>query len=234
MATTSKADAGGNPRAGDVYEAAQAAQVAPEELVRRLTPQQRRELARLLAPTLVTGFTDLARTRVRRRLLAAFLAICCVVLAWWITVLASSLPDQHRAGAWRVAWTGFDLALFASLAISAWAAFRGRQILVLSAVVGSVLLACDAWFDVTMSWASDEMLSSILSAFVVELPLALLLAFVAFRVLRVTGAQLWRRAGNAGSAPPLHRLPLLGLAVDAATSLERARTPEEGLPASDG
>ena len=212
--------AGAEPRAG--------VGVAPEELVRRLTPEQRRELARLLAPTLAVGFADLTRTRARRRLLGSFLAVCCVVLVLWIVVLAVSLPDQHRAGAWRVAWTGFDVALLASLATTAWAALRGRQLLVLSALVAAVLLVCDGWFDVTMSWDSSEMMSSILSALVVELPLAGLLTFAAFRVLRITSTQLWRRAGNVGDPPPLHQLSLIGLAGDPATSIERACAPLTG------
>src|SRR5262249_36827184 len=53
-------------------------------------------------------------------------------------------------------------------------------------------------------------LASLLSAIVVELPLALLAIFMARRLLRLPIGQVMRDEGLTGQVPPLWRVPLLG------------------------
>ena len=52
------------------------------------------------------------------------------------------------------------------------------------------MLLCDAWFDLLTS-APGDLWQAVLSAVVVEIPLALLLMSGAVRALRVVSALLW-------------------------------------------
>ena len=52
-------------------------------------------------------------------------------------------------------------------------------------LVAATLLMCDAWFDVCLAWNTSDQLWSLLSA-AVEVPLAVLLAGSALRILRRT------------------------------------------------
>src|SRR5258708_36884692 len=70
-------------------------------------------------------------SRRRRMVVLVVIATCCVLLAAWTAMLAATLPMQYRAGGWRGAWVGFDVALLAALAATGWAAWHGRQGLIL-------------------------------------------------------------------------------------------------------
>ena len=135
---------------------------------------------------------------------------CCVVLAGWIGFLAATLPHFYRTGSWRGAWVGFDVALLAAFVVTGWAAWRRRQVLVISLIVLSTLLFCDAWFDVVLDTRTTDFWASVASALLVELPLAVLAAAMARRLLRLTAGQIMRYEGHHGSPPPLRQIPLLG------------------------
>ena len=98
----------------------------------------------------------------------------CILLAAWIGVLAVTLPRFYHTGSWRGAWVGFDVALLAAFAATGWAAWRRRQLLIISLVVLATLLLCDAWFDVVLDVRTAGFFASLLSALLVELPLAML------------------------------------------------------------
>jgi hypothetical protein len=135
---------------------------------------------------------------------------CCIVLAAWIGVLAVTLPHFYRTGSWRGAWVGFDVGLFAVFAVVAWAAWRRRQLLIVALAVLATLLFCDAWFDVVLDARTAGFLPSLASALLVELPLAVLAAAMARRLLRMTVGQIMRYEGLSGKVPPLWQIPLLG------------------------
>ena len=78
-------------------------------------------------------------------------------------------------------------------------------------LITSTLLVCDAWFDVTLSWGSDEFPLSVVTALGGELPLAGLCFFVAHRLIRLTVHAAWIRGGLTGAEPPLTRIRLLTL-----------------------
>lgn len=141
---------------------------------------------------------------------ALFVLGCCMVLTGWIVLLAITLPINYVTRQWRLAWIGFDVALLAGLAVTGWAAWRRRQIVVAAALVTATLLCCDAWFDVLLSWGGRGEWQSIASALLVELPLAGLLLGVARRVLRTTIHTVWTVTGQEGDEPALARVPLLG------------------------
>src|SRR5260370_10388787 len=146
----------------------------------------------------------------RRRLFLAGTIVCCLVLAVWIAVLALTLPRYYRSGNWRGGGVGFDGALFCTFAVTAWAAWRGRQLLIMCLLVLATLLLADAWFDVTLDVRTSGFMVSLLSALLVEIPLAVIAIIGARRLLRLTIGQIMRREGLSGPVPPLWRIPLFG------------------------
>ncbi|MCL2554379.1 MAG: hypothetical protein FWE15_12055 [Actinomycetia bacterium] len=154
-----------------------------------------------------------------RRLFLAVVTGSFLFLIPWIAYLSVSLPSHHEVNQWRLAWVGFDGALIAAIGVTAVCAWRRRQIFIPWAIVTATLLCCDAWFDIVLDWNSDELIGSVITAVVAELPLAFLLLYVARKVLRLTVTIAWEQAGRSGPVPPLSRLSLLVLQED-----------EEGAP----
>ena len=74
----------------------------------------------------------------------------------------------------------------------------------------ATLLLCDAWFDVTLDVRTSGFLFSLLSALLVEIPLAVAAILAARRLLRLTIGRIRTREGLVGPVPPLWRIPLFG------------------------
>lgn len=181
-----------------------------EAELRRMSPEQRARLARTLAALDAPRFLNDPKAK-RRRKLALTLAIgCCIFLAAWIGVLAATLPSRYSSGGWRGAWVGFDIALLLAFASVAWTAWRGKQLLIVCLIVTATLLCCDAWFDLTLDWGTNGIWFSLLSAIFAEIPLAILMALGARRLLRLTVATEMALEGATGPVPPLWQVALLG------------------------
>lgn len=114
------------------------------------------------------------------RSVTLLLAVVAVALVPWILYLTFTLPSRHVTFHYDTAWIGFDVALLASFAASAWAAFRGSQWLVPLAAVTGTMLVCDAWFDIVTSQSGIEMWEAIAEAALAEIPLAAVCAFVVY------------------------------------------------------
>ncbi len=180
-----------------------------EAELRRMSPKERAKLMQTLALLDMPRLTASGSAR-RRRLFLLGTIVCCVVLAAWIGVLAVTLPRYYRAGDWRGAWVGFDVALLATFAATAWAAWRGRQALIMCLIVLAALLLSDAWFDVTLDVRTSGFLPSLLSALLIEIPLAVIAILGARRLLRLSIARVRSREGLVGPVPSLWRIPLFG------------------------
>ncbi|HUY46510.1 MAG TPA: hypothetical protein VMV92_12370 [Streptosporangiaceae bacterium] len=184
-----------------------------EDELRRMSPQERAELCRALAALddpVPPAESDLPAGP-RRRAIALVATIgCCLALAAWTGVLAVTLPRYYRSGGWRGAWVGFDVGLLVTFAITAWAGWRHRQLVIICLVVLATLLCCDAWFDVTLDVRTSGFLLSLLMALCVELPLAALAVFGARRLMRLNIRTLGRFRGLPSPVPPLWQVPLYG------------------------
>jgi len=186
--------------------------VIDEAEIGRMSPAERARLARVLAtfdgppppPPPDPG------AALRRRLLIAAALAGALALAAWIAVLAGTLPPYYRAGGWRITWVGFDTALLAVVALTAWAAWRRRQVLILCLVVLATLLICDAWFDATLDWQTRGFTFSLALALGVELPVAALALIGARRLLRLTIGRMEVRVGSRAPVPAFWRVPLFG------------------------
>ena len=181
--------------------------------VAALSPRDRSLLAQWLADSMHCD--DIVISRNRRRIALALTLGGVVLLIPWVAVLSTSLPDHHSAHQWRLAWSGFDVALTLAFAFTAFVGWRRRQIAISALTVLGVLLLCDAWFDLTLSWGSTEQTGSILSAIFAEIPVALLAFWLAHRLLRETVHYVWHLEGKDHPVPPLYRLPMIFVPTDA-------------------
>jgi hypothetical protein len=114
------------------------------------------------------------------RWVTLLLVLVAAGLVPWTLYLTFALPSRHVTSHYDLAWVGFDVALIASFAATAWAAFRGSQWLVPLAAVTATMLVCDAWFDVVTSQSGGEMWEAVAEAALAELPLAALCAFIVY------------------------------------------------------
>lgn len=137
------------------------------------------------------------------RWLGPLATICALGLLPWIGYLAVNLPRRTRTVHYDIAWVGFDLAMFAVLAALAVAALRRRPATAPLAAVAATLLVVDAWFDVVTTSDGDRLTWSIVSAVLLELPLAAICIWVAVngeRVRQRAYRRLWQRAEHASAA----------------------------------
>ena len=125
----------------------------------------------------------------------------------WTLWLAVSLPARHLSSHYDLAWSGFDIALAASLLATGIGVLRHAVWAQGVASAAAMLLVCDAWFDVTLSAGGREQLTALATAVLVELPLAVACVFVAREseqmaerargyVARVRRLHLRRRTGS--------------------------------------
>jgi uncharacterized membrane protein len=116
---------------------------------------------------------------VTQRWVAPLLTVAAVLLVPWTLVLAYRLPAHHTSDHWDVAWVGFDVALAAALAATAWSIARHPTWAPSTAAVAATLLLCDAWFDNVLAHGIDERVEAALEAGLVEVPLALVCLWLA-------------------------------------------------------
>lgn len=135
-------------------------------------------------------------TRRRRVRLGIALLVSCVALIAWIVDLSISLPMRYETRGWRVAWTGFDVAELAALATTGYSALRDRWALIPASAVTATLLLCDAWFDVALATGTGDFADSVATAVLVEVPTAIVLGLVAWRLTRPRG-----RGAGAATGP---------------------------------
>ena len=187
-----------------------------EDDLRRMSQEERRRLARLLATIDEPHALRDPRFAWRRRLSLAIVIGGCVVLAGWIAVLMLTLPRHYTAAHWRGAWVGFDFALLAAFAATAWASLRERQVLIICLTVTGTLLICDAWFDVILDLGTRDIWMSVASAVFAELPLAFMMLTAARRLVRMSVGVVMQLEGIEGPVPSLWRIPLFAEGLQAA------------------
>ena len=175
-----------------------------------MTPKERAALSHRLAAFNSDLVRDTDASRRRRRRIVDILFITCLGLIPWIVILGLTLPHRYYTRHWTLAWVGFDVALLCALSVTAWAGWRRRQVVIAAAVVTGTMLVVDAWFDVVTDSTTSDLILSIITAVIGELPLAALLFFVAFRLMRLTTHTARALAGEHDD-PPLHKAPLLGI-----------------------
>ena len=107
------------------------------------------------------------------------MGLVAFVIVPWTVFLALRLPSHHVTPHWSIAWGGFDVALAASAAFTAFALARAPAWVPIAAAITGTLLVCDAWFDVLTARAGGELVEATLEAALAELPLAVLCFWLA-------------------------------------------------------
>ncbi len=97
----------------------------------------------------------------------------------WIVYLGYTLPSRQASPHYDVAWAGFDILLLVALGSSGYFALRRSRYLALTAIATATLLVVDAWFDV-MTSPARQLAESLSLAFLVELPLAAVCAWLSY------------------------------------------------------
>jgi len=113
-------------------------------------------------------------------------------------------PANYVAHNWPATWIGFDCLLIAFMAVTAVLGWLRRQLVLLPAFATGVLLICDAWFDI-MTAGPGQLWISVLTAALLNLPLAAIMIAGAVRIIRLTATRLW----FLDPATPAWRLPLV-------------------------
>lgn len=173
--------------------------------IARMSPEERGDLIRRLSRPVDDIVPSRRWLRRTREAWVALMVGSAVVLVPWIVYLALTLPRAYVAHNWDRTWTGFDLLLLTLMVATAVLGWLRRQLLVPTAFATGVLLLCDAWFDV-MTAGSRDLRASLLTALLVELPMATVLIAGSLRVMRLTAERLW--ALDAGGSVWQIRIPL--------------------------
>lgn len=108
----------------------------------------------------------------------------------WTIYIGWRLPRHYVANHWDLAWVGLDVAQVIMLLLAAWAAWKRRALLISFAIASATLLVIDAWFDVTTARRGD-VIQSLLMAFLLEIPLAVILLWVSQRAIRAVTSQIF-------------------------------------------
>jgi hypothetical protein len=128
-------------------------------------------------------------------MLARLFTVCGVLLVPWVWVLIEQLHGQAGKRSFDSSWVGLDVLEAACLLTVAFLLSRRHRATSPVAAATAAILGMDAWFD-TMSAAPQLAYGeSLAMACFVELPLAALLAWTAWRALE------WA-APQTAAAPP--------------------------------
>jgi hypothetical protein len=157
--------------------------ILTDEEIEAMTPAERRDLILRLAPR--PGAMLSLRTIERiRKWRTALMLLCVAALIPWTVYLAVTLPNHYVARNWVLTWVGFDILLLTMLTLTALAGWKRRQLVFPTAFASGVLLICDSWFDVMTSQRGSDLTQALLSAFLLELPLAFVLIAGPLRLMR--------------------------------------------------
>lgn len=142
------------------------------------------------------------RIRRARRWLLLLLGVVAIGLVPWVGYLSATLPSEHVARHWQVAWAGLDLAEAAALVATFVALLRNSPAVTVLASIAGTLLVCDAWFDVVTAQPGNDLAWALFFALFAELPLAALCFWIAFEVGEVVSAIVAEEGALAADPPP--------------------------------
>jgi hypothetical protein len=168
-----------------------------------MSPAQRRDLIQRLERPLDEVFPLAIARRMRRNRLTLMVGGAIGLIPWTI-YLALTLPANYVAHNWPATWIGFDCVLIAFMIATAVLGWLRRELVILPGFTTGVLLICDAWFDI-MTAGPGQSWISVLTAALLNLPLAAIMIAGAVRIIRLTAARLW----FLDPATPAWRLPLV-------------------------
>ncbi|MGW1076341.1 hypothetical protein [Streptomyces sp. NPDC002537] len=152
------------------------------ELPRRARPTAEDDRTGALAEVIeLRGDVPPAAPRRRGRLLGHALVACGLALLPWLFVLATSLPATTTASRWSAAWVGLDALEALALITTGLLAARRDHRHGVAAAATAALLVMDAWFDTMTAAPGADLVSALVMAVALELPLAAVCGGLAVR-----------------------------------------------------
>jgi hypothetical protein len=109
--------------------------------------------------------------------------LLAVITIPWTFYLAVTLPTRHIAHHWDVAWVGLDSGLIIMLTATAISAYIKSRWVSIAATATTTLLIVDAWFDVWTARSGNGLISALVLALCIELPLAIITGTLAFKIV---------------------------------------------------
>jgi hypothetical protein len=119
----------------------------------------------------------------RSRLLARLFAVCGILLVPWIGVLIEQLHGQAGKRSFASSWVGLDVLEAICLLTVALLLSRRHRATSPFAAATAAILCMDAWFDTMSAAPRLPYAESLAMAWFVEVPLAALLAWIAWCAL---------------------------------------------------
>jgi hypothetical protein len=163
--------------------------ILSDDQIAELTPEQRRDLINRLERPLSDMIDPVLLRRIRRTRMSLMIG-GSIAMVPWLGYLSITLPANYVAHNWTATWVGFDILLVVFMVATALLGYLRRQLVVLAAFTAGVLLICDAWFDL-MTAGPDDLWLSVVTALLIEIPLAIFMIRGAQRILRLTMMRLW-------------------------------------------
>ena len=164
--------------------------ILTDEQIAALTPAERAELISRLEQPLSDLIDPELLGRIRRIRLGLMIGGSIAMIPW-LVYLSVTLPENYVAHNWTATWVGFDVLLVGFMLTTAVLGYLRRQLLTLAAFTSGVLLICDAWFDLMTAGPKDIWLS-LVTALLIEVPLAIFMITGAQRIVRLTMMRFWR------------------------------------------
>ncbi|WP_103336501.1 hypothetical protein [Amycolatopsis sp. CA-126428] len=127
--------------------------------------------------------TNAPGVRSPRRLGRAF-ATAGLIMIPWLFYLSMSLPQKAMNSHWALGWVGLDSGEALALCATGRFLMRADNRCTLTATAAAALLLADGWFDVTAAAPGGELALAIVLAACVEIPLAIVCAVLALRLIR--------------------------------------------------
>lgn len=102
------------------------------------------------------------------------IVLMTILMVSWVIYLRIALPRTYEAQHWRMAWVGFDAALFILLVGTFRGFLKEKIVPIRFAFISATLLFVDSWFDVVTSQKNERLLS-FLMAIVIQIPIGVYL-----------------------------------------------------------
>lgn len=182
--------------------------VPTQHEIAQWTREERAEVARILDGHIDRPANDPDLHR-RRFIVLMITGGGALLLFAWVVYLTTALPVTESGGAWRTAWVGFDVMLAGTMAVTAWLVWWRRSLAIVGLTASSALLAIDAWLDVCLSWGTSEQSGAIITACVVNVPVAIVLAAAVITMLRRTFSVVQQLRGEDATGVSVWRQPVV-------------------------
>ena len=113
-----------------------------------------------------------------------FYAGAAAILIPWTVYLSMTLPTRQITHHWNIVWEGFDCLVILMLVLTAYFITKKSIWVMLSASSLGTCLIIDSWFDILTAKRGVDLIHSVLLAFFIELPVAILSWYFAFVTAR--------------------------------------------------